>query len=189
MKALLKAGIVGAVAVIGLTACSNGSPSSVNNDQKVSNTQLDRFQKNQPIPQSDWSQYRQTLIDVEMAQIHAVATTTFFFNLGTGTPIKMCPSIGFPVPTTSQLTNPQQLVRDGGSGTVVGGTVGQLEPNGAYTGDSTGTYVVCVSSNGTKYVTYWEGFVQTEGGPAHWDKAQQMIVLDGAPTVVAKTKK
>jgi len=94
---------------------------------------------------------------------------------------KSCPSIGFPTPTTAQLTNPLQDV-----GT--GGPIGQLEPNGVYTGDSTGTYVVCVAPNGTKYVSYWEGDVQTEGGPAHWDDTKGQIVLDGAPTVTAKTK-
>lgn len=165
---------VGAAAV----GCTD---SATDKDKAATNSQLDQYQKNQPIPRSDWSQYRQTIIDVENAQIHAVATTTFFFNQGTPKPIKSCPSIGFPVPTTAQLTNPLQDV-----GT--GGPIGQQEPNGAYTGDSTGTYVICVAPNGSKYISYWEGDVQTEGGPAHWDDAKGQIVLDGPPTVTAKTK-
>ena len=40
----------------------------------------------------------------------------------------------------------------------------------------TGTYVVCVAPSGTKYISYWEGFVHAEGGPAHWDATQHMIV-------------
>jgi len=167
-----------------LTGCT-AQKASVRADQNATNTQLSRYQANQPVPQFDWSQYRQTLIDVQMAQVHGVATTSFFFNLGTSKPIKVCSSIGFPVPTTSQLTNPDQVVPAPNSGSAA---ISQAEPNGTYTGQSSGTYVVCVADNGTKYVSYWEGDVQTEGGAAHWDDAAGRIVLDGKPTVVAKTK-
>ena len=122
-----------------------------------------------------------------MAQIHGVATTTFFFNQGTPNPVKVCPSIGFAVPTTAQLTSPDQIANPSGS-TGGYGVIAQQEPNGVYTGSSSGTYVVCVSPNGVKYISYWEGDVQTEGGPAHWDKTQGLILLDGAPTVTAVTK-
>lgn len=152
-------------------------PSSITADQRSTNSQLDRYQKNQPIPASDWSQYRQTIIDVELAQIHGVATTSFFFNLGTPNPVKTCPSIGFPVPTTAQLTNPDQVVSAPNSQAAA---IAQAEPNGAYSGDSTGTYVVCVAPNGTKYISYWEGDVETEGGSAHWDRMAGAIVLDSA---------
>lgn len=176
----LKPIVLTAVALVALAAC--GTPRSISADQSFSNVQLDRYQKNQPAPSSDFSQFRQTVIDIENARIHSVATTTFFFNLGVQAPIKSCPSIGFPVPSTAQLTNPQQAIIHGNA---AGAVLGQIEPNGVYTGDSTGTYIVCVAANGKKYVTYWEGNVQTEGGPAHWDK-DAGIVLDGAPTVLAK---
>lgn len=175
-----------AAALLTTAGSCDGTPNSVAQDQHTTNSQLDRYQKNQPVPAFDWSQYRQTLIDVESAQVHGVATTTFFFNLGTSKPIKVCPSIGFPVATTSQLTNPEQLI--GVPNVSGGGVVSQQEPNGTYTGQSSGTYVVCVAPNGTKYISYWEGDVQAEGGPAHWDAAQGLIVLDGPPSVVAKTK-
>jgi hypothetical protein len=174
-----------------LAACdSTSAGSAVNADKAKTDTQLSRYQKNQPIPQSDYSQLRQTVIDAEMAQIHGVATTTFFFNQGTPNPVESCPSIGFPVPSTAQLTNPQQLVGNGGSSGYYGvGTIAQQEPNGVYTGDSAGTYVICVAPNGTKYINYAEEYAHTVGGAAHWDKTQGMIVLDGAPTVVAKSSK
>ena len=166
-------------ALIGaLTACT---PSATSNDQKNNDAQLQKYQANQPIPQADWSQYRQSVIDITQAQIHGVATTTFQFNLGVADPIDSCPSIGFPVPSTAQLTNPDQAVSSGA-------TVAQAEPNGVFTGDSSGTYIVCVDPNGKKYVDYWEGHVKTVGGPAHWDAAKKDIVLDGAPTVGANTK-
>lgn len=176
-------------ALLALAACSPSGDDSIKKDQAATNQQLDRYQANQPVPAFDWSQYRQTVIDVETAQVHGVATTTFFFNLGVARPIKVCPSIGFPVASTAQLTNPQQLAARGYNGGTIDGVVGQQEPNGVYTGDSSGTYVVCVAPNGTRYVTYWEGDVHTEGGPAHWDDGKGQIVLDGAPTVVSKSQK
>ncbi len=167
-----------------VAGCST-TPDAAAKDQAKSNNQLDVLQRSQPIPFSTWSQYRQTLTDVELAQIHGVATTSFFFNQGAPVPYKSCPSIGFPVASTSQLTNPEQSVTHGESGIA---TIGQLEPNGTFTGQSTGTYVVCVAANGIKYISYAEGFVHTEGGPAHWDGEQRLIVDDGAPTVTTATK-
>jgi len=165
-----------------LAGCTSSRPGSIANDQRNTNSQLDRYQKNQPIPAADWSQYRQTLIDVELAQIHGVATTSFFFNLGTDNPIKTCPSIGYPVPTTAQLTNPDQVVA---APNTQAATIGQAEPNGAYNGPSSGTYVVCVTPSGTRYISYWEGDVQTEGGGARWNRVTGMIELDTA-TVITK---
>ncbi len=175
----MKKGILVIASCLALAGC--GSTSGVAKDKQATNLQLDRYQKNQPIPQSDWSQYRQTVIDVEMAQIHGVATTSFFFNLGVINPFKMCPSIGFPVATTSELTNPEQMIGNT-RGNV---TIGQQEPNGVYPGHSTGTYVTCVAPSGKKYHSYWEGWVDAEGGPAHWDAGKAQVVLDGTPTVGA----
>lgn len=165
---------------LSLTGCDDTTAPAAQVDRDQTNTQLERYQANQPVPMFDWSQYRQTIIDIETAQAHGVATTTFFFNQGVQAPIKACPSIGFPVPTTSQITSPDQALRSSSYGSV---TLAQMEPTGVYTGDSSGTYVVCIADDGTDYVTYWEGFVQTEGGPAHWDDDASLIVLDGAPTV------
>jgi hypothetical protein len=188
MKTSLKLGIVALAAVVALTLAGCTTDSATNKDQKATDSQLSRYQANQPIPSSDFSQYRQTVIDVELAQIHGVATTSFFFNQGTPNPVKMCPSIGFAVPTTSQLTNPDQIAYNGaGSGSGYG-VIAQQEPTGVYTGSSSGTYVVCVAADGTKYISYWEGDVETEGGAAHWDRTQGLISLDGAPTVVATSK-
>lgn len=170
---------------LGLAACDS-PPKGVASDQSQTDDQLKRYQANQPVPKFDRSQFRQTAIDVESAQVHGVATTTFFFNLGVDHPLKVCPSIGFPMPSTAQLTNPEQALW-GNNGAAT--TVSQQEPNGIYTGDSSGTYVVCVAGNGTKYISYWEGFVHTEGGPAHWDAAQKVIVADGPPTVLSTQQK
>lgn len=177
MKKILT--IIAAAAL--LSGCTDAT--AMSNDQKVTNSQLEKYQQVQPVPMYDWSQYRQTVIDVTAAQANSVATTTFMFNMGTADPIDQCPSIGFPVPATAQLTNPEQITWQDGSNSQV---IPQAEPNGTYTGDSQGTYIVCVASDGTKYIDYWEGSVKTTGGPAHWDYDKHRVVLDGKPTVTTK---
>jgi hypothetical protein len=96
-------------AAVALAACTSGSTAN-QADQAATNSLHDRLNKNQPKPSPDFSQYLQTLIDVENAEITGVATTTFFFNMGSNAPLKVCPSIGYPVPSTAQLTSPDQAV-------------------------------------------------------------------------------
>lgn len=164
---------------VALTGCTD---QSVTNDQQTTNNQLLKYQKNQPVPQFDYSQYRQTIINVEKAEVNGVATTTFMYNMGSNVPVKVCPSLGYPIASTAQLTNPLQVINSSG------GVVAQQEPNGVYTGSSTGTFVVCVQSSGKTSIDYWEGFVYTVGGPAHWDAATQQVVADGDPTVSSPGK-
>jgi type II secretory pathway pseudopilin PulG len=168
--------------LLGAGSCS--SDEATRADEAQINEQLAVYQKNQPTPRFDWSQYRQTVIDLETAQANVVATTSFFFNAGVNTPFKTCPSIGFPVATTSQLTNPWQLTWNSSAS----GTVGQMEPTGVFTGDSSGTYVVCIAPNGDKYLSYWEGFIDTEGGPAEWVEGKG-IVMTGPATAVSTEQK
>ena len=168
-------------AVLAFFACSaNACNSATNSDANATDKQLTQYQRVKPIPFHDWSQYRQTLISIDEAQAHGTATTTFFFLMGVPNPIKVCPSIGYPVPSTAQLTNPLQDVGQT--------SIGLMEPNGTYTGDSQGTYAVCVIQ-GKAAPTYWEGEVHAEPGPAHWDKSQGRVVNDGPPTVQVETEK
>lgn len=179
-RRLIAAPIAGLVL---LAACSNGPGSKEN---QVAKQQLAGFNNNQPVPVFTYSQLRQNLIELETSQAQTTQTTSFFFNLGVPEPIGSCPSIGYPIPTTDQLTNPQQAVTQGNDGIA---TVGQIEANGVYTGDSSGTYVICVDASGAPYANYWEGFVQTVSGPAVWDGTANQVKLTGAPSATFSTAK
>jgi hypothetical protein len=162
---------------LGLMFTAGSCESATNADETLTDSQLQTYkQGGQDVPKFDWSQHRQTIIDIEKAQANTVATTTFFFNEGIQEPVKSCPSIGFPIASTTQLTNPQQWTSGGGN-------VAQMEPTGVFTGESSGTYVVCVTPAGIKYITYWEGNVHAEGGPAKWNPSTHLIELNGKPTV------
>lgn len=168
--------IIMAVALVA-TACDDASMEAAREESQTATDQLNRFMQTQPIPTFEWSQLRQNLIELETAQARTTQTTTFFFNMGIVDPVSNCPSIGFPIAATYQLTNPEQTA---------GGTNGrayvwpQMEATGVYTADTTGTYVMCTNSLGQAYAQYWEGFVMTVTGPAIWENGE--VLLTGDPT-------
>ena len=164
---------------VALVGCSDDLASSA--DEAIAEVQLGKFQQSQPVPVFDYSQLRQNLIEIETAQANATATTSFMFskaaNGATGSLVHSCPSIGFPIPATYSLTNPLKP-----AGYEDNATIGQLEANGVYTGDTTATYVICVDNNGKAYAFYHEGDVSTVAGPAKWDNTAGEIVITGAPS-------
>jgi len=178
MRRYLRLGVALAAAAGLLTACNN---SANQQDRRTSNSILRQYETSQPAPKFTWSQIRQTAIDVETAQAHTTQTTSFFFNLGVQDPVQSCPSIGFPVATTTQITNPLTP-----SGYNDNSTIAQIDPNGIYSGDSSGTYVLCVGPGGKTYGVYWEGFVYSVTGPAVW--GAHGVQLTGPSSAVFRTR-
>lgn len=177
--------VIGAVAVtstliFGLTACNDSDKKSNQKmEQQQANAGISQMLRDQPVPAFGWSQLRQNLIEIETAEANGVQTTSFFFNQGVQDPIMSCPSIGAPIATTTQITNPLQT--ESHSDTSGGNTVlNQMDPTGIYSGDSSGTYVMCIDNTGKPYATYWEGYVNTVFGPATWDKGTHQVTLTGA---------
>ncbi len=187
MNRLTKA-LIGVATILSLAACESGkAQDATDKEQDTAAAQLNQFLVNQPIPNFNHSQLRQNLIDIETAQATATATTSFFFNQGVVDPVHTCPSVGFAIPSTAQLSNPDQMLTPGRSerGTAV---IDQLEATGVYTGDSTGTYVICVDADGDGYAFYWEGFVSTVAGPATWNNTTKLVELTGAPSAEFSTE-
>ncbi len=163
----------GLLALLVLGACESGTESNATKkDEDTSAQILADLQKAHPTPKFARSQLRQNLVDIITAQAESTQTTSFFFLEGVGL-ISQCPSIGFPIASTAQLTNPDQKAggRDGGYFALP-----QVEPTGIYTGDSSGTYVICVDAEGAAYARYWEGYVQTVSGPAEFVDGEVKLV-------------
>lgn len=188
MKRIIIA-VAAIIVIAGLSACSDPAPSANANDAKASAQILKKAQTAQPVPQFDWSQIRQTLIDAQTAQADATQTTSFFFNLGVVDPVFTCPSIGFPVAGTNQLTNPLQLTDNGDWNHYNGGVVAQIDPNQIYSGDTAATFVLCVGDGGKVYLNHAEETVHAIAGPAKWDYTNHRIVITGAPTFAPKVGK
>lgn len=173
--------IAATLLILGLTASScddsqgaKNTKAAAKNDRDATAESLRRQQESQPTPIIPWSQFRQTVIEVTLAKANGIQTTSFFFLEGVGV-IGGCPSIGFPVPGTAQLTAPETKLPDESL------MAPQAEPTGVHTGSSTGTYTLCVSDDGETYVDYWEGYVRTVGGPAKYTEGKG-VELIGQPT-------
>lgn len=169
---------------LGLASCTKQRNAEQKADRELAERQLKGFQENQPAPVFTYSQLRQNLIEITTATAQTTQTTTFFFNMGVADPIGSCPSIGFPIPSTAQITAPETKLRN------TEAVVPQIEANGVYTGDSSGTYIMCVDAQGRPYANYWEGFVQTVTGAAKWNPAIKQVELVGPPSFeFSKTRK
>jgi hypothetical protein len=191
MKRKITLALAALLAIASLSACdqSTDAPSATQKDQASSAQILAKLQTAQPAPQFDWSQIRQTLIDAETAQAQATQTTTFFFNQGVTDPVYVCPSIGFPVPGTDEITNPNQINYDqgqyGGGNTVIS----QIDPNGVFGGSTSATLVICVSPQGKPELHHAEEFAHAIAGPATWDYVHHRIQITGTPTFAPKVGK
>jgi len=185
--------VIGALVLVGCTSqgtTQNAVRQSAGTEQLSIADGLINMLKSQPLPRFSWSQLRQNLIEIESAQSITTQTTSFFFNMGVADPVQTCPSLGYPIASTTELSNPVQRLTDsgtnGGNGNVV---IPQIDPNGVYAGQSTGTYVMCVDAQGRAYADYWEGFVQTVTGPAVWNAAKHAVELVGPPSFKFSTQK
>lgn len=176
-----------ALLAVAATACDGDVTTTTQTEEHVAEQQASGFLVSQPIPIFNWSQLRQNLIEIETAQANSTATTSFFFNQGVADPIMTCSSIGFAIPATYQLSNPDKIEQPGPRerGSV---TIPQMESTGVYTADTTGTYVICVDDSGDGYAFYWEGFVSTVSGPATWNADTHQVELTGAPSAEFTTE-
>jgi hypothetical protein len=169
------------------SACNNSQPAGQQQENTAQRADQAALEGSQPIPHFNYSVIRQTLIDAETLAANGTQTTSFFFQMGDPDPVYSCPSLGMPVPNTASLSNPQQVVPDpnSSSGSEV---VSQMDPDGVYApAASEGTYVICLTGSGSKYLDYWEGQVLTVGGPAEWDAATHSLKVTGAPTAAVHT--
>ncbi len=189
LRKVLTVGALTASLLAGTAACeSTGSdtppPSGQQSENNAQDQDTNNLNLNQPIPVFKYSQARQTLINAETIEAEGQNTTTFGVS-NNGLLVWECSSIGMPVPASAQLSNPSKIVQDpygGGYRLANGGiSVDQQDPFGIYTGQTTGTYTLCVNPQGKQYLQYWEGYTDAVSGPATWDTATHQVKLLGTP--------
>ena len=169
----------------GANSCDSTSSTAKaeRNDTAVVDQQQTIYQNGQPIPLFNYSQQRATLIDVYKAKTAGTATYTVVYSFGR--PVFTCPSIGFPIPATTQLTNPERI---GYTGYNIGALAfPQAEPDGTYTGQTAVTYVLCVRSDGSVSPVYSEPDVMTFTYPVKIVDGQ-IVDAGGKSTVTVETK-
>jgi hypothetical protein len=168
----------GAVVAIILVTGASGCQESANTSErmKVDEQQL-QYVLNQPAPVFDWSLERHLLIQLYQSRNKAVHTYTYVRNAYTGKVMSWCPSIGFPIPANTQLTNSMAAYSQGLA-------LPQAEPNGLYSSPSTkGTYVFCLSKEGKAVPRYFEADVEAYVTPMT-EVNGMLVEADGAvPTI------
>jgi hypothetical protein len=148
--------VLACTALVLLASCTDTS--SQRADSRVVEEQQSIYNRVQPVPVFDWSQDRDTLIQIYTQKNQALTTYTVFQSNGSGEVRFSCPSIGFALPADTSLTNPLQPIYFT-NGPV---TVEQPEPNGLFSSKNTdGTYVLCVRPDGSVTPVYTELKVTT----------------------------
>lgn len=120
------------------------------------NQGVDRMTDSQQVPVFDYSEERQTLIDVLTIRADGSVGTTQFFLEGVGL-VGWCPSSGAPVPSTYQLTPDEQYIDLSGDRVRERFPADLAEPTGVFPGESTASWVVCLDDAGNPFGVYWEG--------------------------------
>lgn len=160
--------LIAATLALLLTGCVQ---SANTRDRQTVDEQQGIYQSRQPIPRFDYSQERDTLIQIYRLRQEVRPTFTTFHSNGTGDVIFACPSRGYAIAADTQLTNPVGQVTPGSQ--VV---VEQPEPNGLYSSKNTdGTWVLCVREAGEIAPVYSELKVQTFPFEVTWDEARRML--------------
>ena len=152
--------VLALVAMLLFTACdpdNSGTHTEWEESQAVDRQQA-HYQVTQPIPFFQFSQLRASLIQIYAQVVRPTRTYTVISSEGTGSLIFECPSIGFPIPADTQLTNPAQVDWTNDV------TIDQAEPGGIFTSrNTTGTYIQCIRANGDVGVVYTEQEVTAFG--------------------------
>lgn len=137
-----------------LSSCLPPSVAQVEQQQQVAGNLA--IVQNQPAPDlGGYSFERQVLIETYLARNNTVATYAYMFTMD-GKIVEICPSIGYPIPYSTQLTNPM-VAQYGTNGNF---TMPNAEPNSLYPpSDAAATLVQCVNPDGSVSPTYIEWYV------------------------------
>lgn len=143
-----------------LTACGT-TQTELEQQQQAGN--ITAITQNQPVPDlGGYSFERQIVIETYLARNNTIATYAYMISMD-GKIIEICPSIGYPIPYSTELTNPQVPTRNcatPGSAACVDGVVANPEPNGLYPpSDAAATLVQCVQPDGSVSPVYIEWYV------------------------------
>lgn len=180
-------------ALLSTTGCEKRPPSSEEMDSRRVQEQQEQYAIAQPVPKFDYSLERDIVAQLYRARNERVATHTVW--RGDLSNIEGdCPSIGYPIPYDTSLTNPMQLqvrgVHRRATYHLIEGVVEQAEPNGIFASkNSTATWVRCVV-DGHDAPIYIEGKVTAYPYPVKVDYERNRVARlgDSKPTVVIRNR-
>lgn len=160
--------------------CDNTNASQAAREAQQTDMVMNQIGRNQPVPAFDWALERRMLTQIYQARQRATSTFSVVQSEYTGKVLWSCPSIGFPIPYATQMTNPlrAQWMHFGNS--TAGVAINQAEPNGLYSPpQSDATWVPCVASNGKITPVYEEKHVSVFLQPMQ-ERGGQLTPVDGS---------
>lgn len=170
------------VLVLFLTAC--GGQNAVEQEANQTQQQLKQYAGAQPVPVFEWSLERHIMIEIYKARNEAASTYSYALNPYDNSIMWECPSVGYPIPGGTQLTNPEAQYSNQ-HGVV---TLPQMEPNGLYSpATSAGTFVSCVNDDGSVSPVYVEWYVITFPYPMENKDGKLVRVPGQTPSVSIET--
>lgn len=173
-------GLIMAVLLMMFLAACDSTTGAQRLQAQTVNTQQTQYDRNQPIPSFDYSVERDAFIQIYKFRVNAISTysiITYPMATGQGALAYECPSIGYPIPADTQLTNPVVAMGDSYQGSVID----QAEPNGLFSSKNTvGTWVLCVLQDGTVYPVYTELSVTAFPFPVTSNNGMNITPAQGA---------
>jgi hypothetical protein len=91
--------------VLSASACDY-TPAQTSSESNQVNDQQTTYANNQPLHKYDYSPERDELQQIYDARMKLTNTWTVIYSMGKA--VFVCPSRGYPIPYTTQLTNPSQ---------------------------------------------------------------------------------
>lgn len=186
-----------AVAVTCLMASNCDEKRTSSSEEKDKNAVEEQqllYQKSQPVPKFQYSLERDVAIQLYKARNERVTTWTVWRS-DMGQIEGDCPSVGYPIPYDTSLTNPLQTQIYTGYQSITSTAVEQAEPNGLFSSkNSIATWVRCITRVGDEEVeapVYVESKVTAYPFPVvvDYEKNRVMPVVDGKPSVTIESKK
>lgn len=168
-----KISVLVCVLLITLSVLLAGCDANSQESQSV-REQQQQYVTGQPVPQFDWSLERHVMVELYKARNSAVSTYSVVYSQYRGSISFACPSIGYPIPGGTQLTNPDAYY-------ATGAVLPQAEPNGLFSPTtSAGTYVMCVNTDGSISPVYIEENVMTFPYPVTTDANGRLVPAEGS---------
>lgn len=150
----MKLVIIGLLIALVLLVVGCGGQSAAEQNAETEMAQqsggISQILNNQPVPDlGGYSFTRQVIIDTQLAQNKGASTWTYTMTYD-GRIIEICASRGYPIPYSTQLTNPSQPY----GGYQAYTTIGNPEPDSTYKPESAAaTYIQCIADAQTGTVT------------------------------------
>jgi hypothetical protein len=157
-------------------------PSAEQKDRTATEKIMKDYGQTQPIPKMNRSQVRESLIEIQ--KLEGRATSTYSVERAMdGRVLRLFPSIGYPIPGGTSLTNPlQPTCGYSGSSGYACTAIGQAETTGVFIpATSEGTRIIEVTPDGSKVAFYSESKISTYAYPITQKDAYTVIAAGTPP--------